>query len=229
MNLQSPATHAMSRTPPTVDALRVCSLVLLLAQLSACGGRSEQSTADLGPGSVLTARSLPESPLRAVSSVRSTDQAHVVKAAQRGVLMAGRAGDNAFAALQVFSADDREPVAVSQKSVALTHLPALDATLNLSANVGEVNAALNGAGARIVGMHPGHKTITLELIDSNPPLTNPQAAASLLASRAFQWVQGPGLPVLPAGLTADPAVSEPAENPAPRPPRYRSTTDTPTP
>ena len=229
MSPQTPAAHAMSRTLHTVDLLRVCLLALLLAQLSACGGRPEQTTAGTLPGNASTARPLPESPLQAASSTRSTNQARAANAVQRGVLLAGLAGENAFSVLQVYSAADRKPAAASQPSAALTNVAALDATLNLAATVGEVNAALTGAGARIVGMHPGHKTIALELTQAGASLFNQQAAASLLASRAFQWVQGPGLPVLPAGLTADPAVSEPAENLAPRPLRYRSTTDTPTP
>ena len=224
MNLQTPATHAMSRTPPTVDALRVCSLVLLLAQLSACGGRPEQAVVETPQGGVSTAHAAPDKSLQAASTTRNSErvsaEASAAISVQRGVLLAGRSGDNAFSALQVFRADDREPVAANQRSVALSHASALDATLDLAATVGAVNAALNGVGARIVGMHPGHKTVTLELTQAAASLTNQQAAASLLASHAFQWVQGPGLPILPEGLTADPAISEPAENLAPRPPRY---------
>jgi hypothetical protein len=129
--------------------------------------------------------------------------------------LAGLPGENAFTSVQAYAVKDREPETACPMAAGLNDAAALKATLDLGATVGQVNTALDAVGARIVSMRPGHKTLALELAPAHGvSLSNQQVAARLLASRAFQWVQGAGLPVLPAGLTADPAESEPEDHDA---------------
>lgn len=216
----------MTWTCPTADLLRASAITCLMALLSACGGRPEQTSTETLVGSTSTDRAAAESrsqPDAADTPTRSSTEtwAHAGApiAIRRGVLLAGLPGENAYAALQAYVVGDRELAAVSLPTAALTHAAPLNATLDLVATVGQVNAALSAVGAHIVAMQPGHKTLAIELtpVGGGTSLSNQQAAASLLASHAFQWVQGPGLPSAPEGLTADPAVAEPAENLAPRP------------
>lgn len=237
MNHQTPFPHDMTQTCRSVELLRANALACLLALLSACGGRTEQTSTDIPVGSTSTARTSAESTSQADIPTRSATeisaQAGTATSARRGVLLAGLPGDNAYAALQAYVVGDREVSETTLPAAALTHTAPLNATLDLAATIGQVNAALSAVGARIVAMQPGHKTLAIELTTSGTPPSNRDVAASLIESHAFQWVQGPGLPVLPGGLTADPAVSEPTENLFPRtvnsatPPRPRSLTDTP--
>lgn len=220
----------MTQSCRNVELPRASALACLLALLSACGGRPEQTSTDVPVGSTSTARTSTESVSQADVQPRSTTEintrARAATVFPRGVLLAGLPGDNAYAALQTYVVGDREAAVAHKSATASPDTPPLNATLDLAATVGQVNTALGAVGARIVVMQPGHKTLTIELAAVKASLSNQQAAASLLASRAFQWVQGPGLPILPDGLTADPADSEPAENLDPRP---RRTTDAPTP
>jgi cytochrome c553 len=193
-------------------------MVWLLGMLAACGGRPEPTNVEAPSGSVQSARSAAESTPQGATTTRTTGQSGVVTATttQRGVLLSGLPGENAFTSVQAYAVGDRESKTARPMAAGLKDAAALKATLDLGATVGQVNAALDAVGARIVSMRPGHKTLALELAPvGGVSLSNQQAAARLLASRAFQWVQGPGLPALPAGVTADPAVSEPEDHDAP--------------
>jgi hypothetical protein len=209
----SPSHQNMSLTLRTAELLRASTLMGLLGLLSACGGRPEQASIDAPSGGIAVAQAATGSTSLAGSSTLAAalTSAGAATAARRGVLLPGLPGQNAFSALQPYVAGDREAGGAQSAR--------LNATLDLSATVGQANAALSALGARIVSMQRGHRTVDIELepAGGGSPLSSQQAAASLLASHAFQWVQGPGLPVLPEGVTADPAVSEPAENLAPRP------------
>jgi hypothetical protein len=211
----------MTQTCRDVELLRAGALACLLVLLSACGGRPEQTSTDIQVGSTSKARTSPESvwqadaPPRSATKIRT--QAGAATAVRRGVLLAGLPGDNAYAALQVYAAGDREGSATSLPAAAMTRAVPLNATLDLAATVGQVNAALSAVSAHIVAMQPGHKTLAIELMSSGQPPSNRDVAASLIASRAFQWVQGPGLPAVPREMTADPAVSEPEDDHTPPP------------
>jgi len=193
----------------------------LLGLLSACGGRPEQASIETTSGGIAVAQAATESTSHATSATLASAQmsTSAATASRRGVLLPGLPGENAFSALQPYVAGDPEATVPHVPAASETHSVPLNATLDLSATVGQANAALSAVGARILAMQPGHKTLAIELepVGGGLPSSSQQAAASLLASHAFQWVQGPGLPVLPEGVTADPAVSEPAENLAPRP------------
>ncbi len=203
----------MTLTLRTAELLRASTLVGLMGLLSACGGRPEQASIETPSVGIAVARAATESTSHAGGATLATapTSTSAANAARRGVLLPGLPGENAFSALQMYVAGDRETGGA--------HPAPLNATLDQSATVGQANAALSAVGARIVSMQPGHRTVDIELAPAGggSSSSNQQVAASLLASHAFQWVQGPGLPVLPEGLTADPAVSEPAENLAPRP------------
>ncbi|MEI7465338.1 MAG: hypothetical protein WCJ87_08330 [Burkholderiales bacterium] len=207
----SPSHETVSLTLRTAELLRISALLGLLGLLSACGGRSEQANIETPSGGIAVAQAATASISPAANPTGTTAPTGAASAARRGVLLPGLPGENAFSALQPYVAGDREAAGV--------HPAPLSATLDLAATVGQANAALSAIGARIVSMQPGHRTMDIELapVGGGSPSSNQQAAASLLASHAFQWVQGPGLPVLPEGLLADPAVSEPAENLASRP------------
>lgn len=219
MNHQTPFPHDMTQTCRNVELLRASALACLLALLSACGGRSEQISTDIPVGSTSTALTSAESVSQAdVPPRRATEisaHAGAATAVRRGVLLAGLPGDNAYAALQVYVAGDHEVSFTGVPAAAMTRAASLNATLDLAATVGQVNAALSAVGAHIVAMQPGHKTLAIELTTSDKPPSNRDVAANLIASRAFQWVQGAGLPTVSHELTADPAVSEPADDHAP--------------
>lgn len=211
----------MSRTPPTVDALRVCSLVLLLAQLSACGGRSEQAIVETPQSGVSTAHAAPDKSLQVASSTRNSErvsaEAPAAKTVQRGVLLAGLPSDSAYSALHAYVESNQPATAASSVATTLTQGAPLKVTLDLGATVGQVNTALGAVGARIVSMRPGHQMLTIELpAVGHASLSAQKAASSLLSSRAFQAVQGTGVATTaPEGLTADPAFSEPFDHDGP--------------
>ena len=200
----------------TAERLRATTLVALLGLLSACGGRSEQASIETPSGGIAAAQAATESISHATGAkfaatlAAAPTGAGTATTARRGVLLPGLPGENAFSALQPYIAGDRQSAVAQQPAAAMNHPTPLNATLDMTATVGQVNAALDAVGARIVAMQPGRKTLAIELVPlgGGSPSTNQQAAASLLASHAFQSVQGPGLPTLPNELTIDPDAAE---------------------
>lgn len=209
MRHRTPLPHDMLETRRRTERLQTSTLAWLLALLSACGGRTEPTRTEtaVDPAPLVRAATGAASPASPATTRNATEPGSLTGSGpptQRGVLLPGLAGENAYDTLQPYAAEVTQPTPLS-------------ATLDLAATVGQVNAALAAVGARIVAMRPGHKTLTIELTTPGEPATNQTVAARLIASHAFQWVQGPGLPVVPREMTADPAVSEPPENLSPRP------------
>lgn len=194
--------------------LRASVMSSILMLLSACGGRSEPPAGETVSGNTQTTRIATDATSQTLTaSKRSAEpmgtDAASVSAGQRGVLLAGLPGDSAYEALQFYAVVDRQAATTKQPTAGSTPSTALKATLDPTATVGQVNAALNAVGARIVTMTPRNATVTLVMMPINSgALTHQQVAASLLASRAFKRVQGPGLPVVPDEITIDPDVAE---------------------
>jgi hypothetical protein len=216
------SVHRMHRAGLTVEYTHPSVLLPLLCALASCGGGPEPTRLEVTTGNVSTVRTASALTAQATTLKPATAQlgpvtgtASPTGAAQRGVLLAGLPGENAYSVLQSYVADDGQPTAAHPAVPAVVRPVPLKATLHLAATVGQVNAALNAVGGRIVAMNPGRKSLTVELTSEGlggKLLSNQEAAAKLLSSRAFQWIQGPGLPVLPEATTADPAVSEPADD-----------------
>lgn len=215
MSQPKPPSH-QDLTPSlrTAERLLASTLVALLGLLSACGGRPEQASIETPSGGIAAAQAATESISHAAGVTLAAAQTRVsagsATTARHGVLLPGLPGENAFSALQPYVAGDRQSEAAQQPAAAVNQPTPLNATLDMAATVGQVNAALDAVGARIVAMQPGRKTLAIELapLGGGSPSTNQQAAASLLASHAFQSVQGPGLPALPNELTIDPDAAE---------------------
>ncbi len=205
-------THHATRITQSGVAL------VVISALSACGGRTEPEMTAASISSASTFRAPTDSPaterLTARSSAVAAANASRVHASPRGVLLTEVSGANAFAALSVYALD---PLASPQPETSAPRRTSLTAFIDLSATVGQVNAALNAAGARIVAMRPGHIAIEIELADAGGTVPLQDAAARLMASRAFQWVQGPGLPAAPFALAVEPAAPEPIDDHAPPP------------
>jgi hypothetical protein len=197
-----------------VVTLRISVVISALTLLSACGGRSEPTAIEASSANAQAARVATESTAQAPAVAKRSAEAigtdaAAVAAGQRGVLLTGLPGDNAYEALQFYAVVNRQTAATKQPTSAPTPSTPLKATLDPAATVGQVNAALDAVGARIVSMTPRNKTVTLAMSPiGGDALTSQQVAASLLASRAFKQVQGPGLPVLPEEVTIDPDVAE---------------------
>lgn len=187
--------------------------------LSACGGAPDQTSTE--------AQSAGEAPVRSVATALPTagsafgvTQANGLSGPslplQRGVMLAGLPGENAFDALQFYAVVDREVKPASKAAAAAIPSGPLKATLDLTATVGQVNAALNAVGGRIVGMQPRRKFLIIELMPvAGALMANQQAASKLVSSRAFQWVQGPGMPAMPEGPKAAPSPSDPIDHDGP--------------
>jgi len=211
----------MDQIPSHHRASRVAALASLLCLLNACGGSPpESTTTDVSLSNDLTVRSENSITSQSAISTRAAGLASSLSggalARQRGVMLAGLPGENAYEALEFYAVVDREVKSASQPSAARITTGPLKATLDLAATVGQVNAALTAVSGRIVGMQPREKTLVIELTPAaNGVLPNPQAAASLLASRAFQKVQGPGLPVVPDVVRAAPKLSDPVDHDRP--------------
>ncbi len=217
------STHAQVRqiTRRSHHAARITQAGVALISLSAliaCGGRTEPTMTEASISNASTFRAPADTPapqrLPLRSNAVAAASASTVNASPRGVLLTGVSGANAFAALSVYVLDSP---ASSQSATSAPRTTSLTAFIDLSATVGQVNAALNAAGARIVAMRPGHTAIEIELADAVRTATLRDAAARLIVSRAFQWVQGPGLPAAPFAMAADPAASEPIDDHAPPP------------
>jgi len=218
MSWRAPVRQITQGTHHSVRITQAGIALFVLSALSACGGRTEQAMTDVSISNASTFHTSTDSPaaerLTARSSAVVPASASTVNAPPRGVLLMGVSGANAYAALSVHALD---LPASPQRATSAPRRTALTAFVDLSATVGQVNAALNAAGARIVAMRPGHTAIEIELTDSGGTVPPQDAAARLMASRAFQWVQGPGLPAAPFALAVDPAASEPIDDHAPPP------------
>lgn len=215
MKHQTPRAQAMLRSFCVGVPVRASVMVSILGLLSGCGGRSEPTVVQQAtPVSTASSRIAPESIAQAAPSARRKvepigSDAAAVSAGQRGVLLTGLPGDNAMEALQFYAVVNQQTTDAKQRpSVSAAPMP-LKATLDATATVGQVNAALGAVGARIVAMTPRNRTVTLALTPiGGAGLSNQQVAARLLASRAFTRVQGRGLPALPEELTIDPDAAE---------------------
>lgn len=217
MKKQRPFCQDVNQIPLHPGRLCIAALAPLLCLLSACGGSPPEpittGASSSGDSAVSSAISITS---RAALSTRNAGHVSALagagSAGQRGVMLAGLPGENAYEALEFYAVVDREIRPVGRPSAAPIASGPLKATLDLAATVGQVNAALTAVGGRIVGMQPRQKTVVIELTPAaNGVLPNPQAAASLLASRAFQKVQGPGLPVEPDVIKAAPKLSDPVD------------------
>ena len=215
--------HAQVRqiTRRSHHAARITQAGVALAVLSAliaCGGHTDPTMTEAPISNASTFRAPADTPASQRLPLRSNAvaaaSASTVRASPRGVLLTDVSGSNAYAALSMCVLDSP---ASSQPATSAPHTTSLTALIDLSATVGQVNAALNAAGARIVAMRPGHTAIEIELADAVGTATLRDAAARLMASRAFQWVQGPELPAAPLALAVDPAASEPIDDHAPPP------------
>lgn len=184
-------------------------LALALAVgLSACGGHSEPTLAELarGTASMAAATGATAPHPGANQAVRPMSQQAGVAAPSQGVLLGGVPGMNAYAALSFHT--DRSSNAAER--------PRLKAAIDHSATVGHVNAALDAVGARIVSMRPGHSEVALELADASRAGSVQAVTQQLVASRAFTAVGGPDAvlprPALPATptwvATVTPAVQD---------------------
>lgn len=196
-------------------------LLLISSTLAGCGGRGDPPLAEARLDTDSTVQGTPAIARTPSESAPQTASlpTHAAATAPRGRLLEGLPGTNAYASLSDVAAGD--PAASETPSAARIRLIAV---IDRSATVGQVNAVLNEVGARIVSMQPGNDTLSLEVKSADGPPSIQDTAARLLATRAFQSVQGPGLaPVTradaraPIGPDADAAVAEPIDDHAPPP------------
>lgn len=191
------------------------TMLVLLGALSGCGGRIEPANTEAPLVSASAFQSTNESVAPPGTSSRRTALTVAAPPAiatpPRGVLLTGLPGANACSALRVYVIDAADAQTSASRRTPLT------AFIDPTATVGQVNAALNAVGARIVAMQPGRNAVAIELEDEGGTKSPRDTVARLMASRAFQWVQGPGLPTAPVALAVDPAASEPIDDHAPPP------------
>ena len=93
----------------------------------------------------------------------------------------------------------------------------LSAVIAVTATIGQVNAALNQVGARIVSMQPGNSEVRLDVQAPGATPLPRELATQLLATRAFVAIDGVRSAALPAPLiqpvpAVDPDAPAPVED-----------------
>ena len=112
-----------------------------------------------------------------------------------GCCSPGVPGLNAYAALAGHL--EAGPFAAAAEGQAAA--PRLKAVIRRTSTVGQVNAALMAAGARIVSMQPGNSELVLELSGA---ATSDEAAQRLFATQAFDSVVQPDGSAIASSLAA---------------------------
>ena len=204
----TPPSAPTGRTATTSPIWAAPLALALAVGLSACGGHSESTLAELSraTASMAAATSAIAPHPGPNQTVRPMSPQAGVAASPQGVLLGGVPGMNAYAALSFLTDQASDPA----------ERPRLKAAIDRSATVGQVNAALDAVGARIVSMRPGHGEVALELADASRAASVQAVTQQLVASRAFTAVGGPeavlprpALPVTQSWVaTVTPAVQD---------------------
>lgn len=171
----------------------VISAVCLLTSISGlggCGGRIEPSaSAEQSDTSSLRSdtgsAAMTSSPID--RTTHASPAAFKVELKTRGVLLSGLPGSNAYLSLGALAIVQTKPTPLQSEWLRL------DAILDRSATVGQVNTALIAVNARIVAMQPGDTRIALELARTDGGLSPQSAANQLTAANAFQSIVESGL------------------------------------
>ncbi len=205
--------------------LRPAGVVLLSGALTACGGNVEPAGVSVSIEVDPAARSSPpdaeEASGRAAAAVVSPHAAATLPVHPHGTLLEGLPGAYAHEALRGYVEEAALGTALPSDQAASDHLQ-LSAVIAVTATVGQVNAALNQVGARIVSMQPGNSEVRLDVQAPDATPSPRDLATQLLATRAFVAIDGVRSAALPAPLiqpapVVDPDAPAPVEDHQPPP------------
>lgn len=218
MGQQQGRFSADSATRSTLANAARIAMCAFAVTLTACGGRLEPPTATSADADTDSAASMAQDPspdtpqptLNAALRVPAHDETSVT--AGQGVLLAGVPGTNAYSALRGHVEETAHAAASPSQR--------LSAVIDRSATVGQVNAALTAADARIVSMQPGNPEVMLDLAQPAQGIDARNAVAQLLATRAFTSIHIPGSAPAPVSAPGgsvhaqvfDPSAPEPVED-----------------
>ncbi len=199
--------HKLPGRDTCTAAMRV-GLWVLCGALGACGGNFEPPGVATGIGADLSARAASLEALREVRARPVGGSANTAAAAiGPGVLLDGLPGAYAYAALRGHVEESAAATSPSYEPSASARLH-LNAVIAQTATVGQVNAALNDLGARIVAMQPGNSEVMLDVATPGGRPAASQVAARLVASRAFESVEGLRSAFDPATAAASPQLGD---------------------
>lgn len=187
-------------------------IVLLPSALSACGGNIEPAGVS-GPIDIdpMTRSSRPDAEdayRRATKAVVASHVAAALQTRPHGTLLDGLPGTYAHQALRGYVEEQSLDTAVSQDQTTSDRLQ-LSAVIAATATVGQVNAALNQVRARIVSMQPDNSEVRLDLEAPGGTPSKHDVALKLMASRAFEAIDGVRTTALPAPLIQPAPVVDP--------------------
>lgn len=193
-------------------------MVMLSAALTACGGNIEPQEPPGTIGAAPVARPavspIARRDVDVLARPASPNAAPDPAAAPRGVLLDGVPGTYASTALRGYV--DDSTLGISAEA-AVTERLRLNAVIAPTATVGQVNATLKALGARIVSMQPGNSEVTLQLVTPGGRPSKTDVARQLIATRAFESVDGlqPTARLMPTATTPppfDPQAPAPVED-----------------